>query len=224
MNLEELLRQLREIQNSYQPNQQTLDILKTKELVLVVGPSAVGKDYVIDEIVKTQDGTAKARTFTSRPRRDDDDDSSVEFIQHTEEQLLEIMELAKAGKLVNIAVHPSSKYVYGTRIESFPAAINLLPTLSTAVDSLLNVGFGRTSVMGIVATPEEWVKRFSSRYSEGADRAKRIVEASQSISWLTKHADSVSFMYNRQGAPIEYISDQETAHRLLRDMAGDLPS
>lgn len=216
--MDQLIQKLKEMQANYQPNETLRSQLADKTLVMVVGPSAVGKDYCIDQLVGKKPDHSKVRTFITREAREDDNLDQVELLPYDTASLQHIIDEATAGNLVNLAVHPSSSRIYGTRASSFPSKINYLPTLYSATTALDAAGFGSVRVFGVLSEPEEWMSRFNTRHTDEASRNKRLQEAIDSLHWLENNLSRVNFIYNQNGRAHQQLEPEEEITAIIKKM------
>lgn len=168
--------------------------LSTKTLVMLVGPSAIGKSTLMNEIIRERDDFAYVRSFTTRAPREGEQ-SHYSFIGAKEAQALRA-----TNRAITYFEHPTTHDVYGTTEKSYPGTFNLLDTLSGSVADYRKLPFKRTITIAITAPADEWRHWFLSRYSESTPEAeKRLKEATLSINWALNDPE-VYWINNNEGA------------------------
>jgi len=182
---------------SYQPNETVAKSIKDKSLVMLVAPTATGKSFLINEIVKQDTDFRVMPIFTTRDPRPDDDPRYFRILPHAETPLSQLLDDIDAKQVVQYAVHPTTKRIYGTTIEDYPGRFNLLATLSHAVAPLQKLPFASTHILGLVAEPTTWKQWFLTRYPQASDeRTKRVKEAVSSLEWLIAHDRDIHWVVN----------------------------
>ena len=156
-----------------------MEELSHKTLVMIVGPSAIGKSTLMNEIVRQNPVTyGYVKSFTTRARRPGET-AHYDFISKDD-----ALSLDRAGKTVTYFEHPTTHDLYGTTAASYVAPYNLLDTLSGSVKGYRNLPFVETRTISLTAPAEQWKQWFLARYPEPSDEAtKRLAEAKQSITW-----------------------------------------
>jgi guanylate kinase len=159
--------------------------LATKTLVMIVGPSAIGKSTIMEEVVRLNPDFSYVRSFTTRKKRPGEK-SHYKFMDRDT-----VIDIHQKRQTVTYFEHPTTHDIYGTTVESYPSSYNLLDTLSGAVQGYRDLPFKRTVTISLTAPSDEWQKWFLSRYPESSDEAtKRLDEAALSINWSLQDADS----------------------------------
>ncbi|RYX78462.1 hypothetical protein EON76_06230 [bacterium] len=190
---------LRSNQQTYLPSDTIRQELAKKTLIMVVGPSAIGKSTTMNTVVAKDDRFQRVSGFTSRAARPNDEPGMYRYV--TEDHYQQLQERIADRQLVQYAVSPVKDVVYGTEIGDYPGQYNLQDTWSSAVDNYRKLGFGEYKVVGLVADPLDWKKWFQTRFPQDdqAEALSRLTEAHQSLSWLlTQHANSVYWVKNRE--------------------------
>lgn len=181
---------------SYRPSEQTKQALGEKVLVMVVGPSAVGKSTIIDGVLSIQspDLCATGGSLTTRQRRHDD----PPHYQTADEGVTPALfrELALAGELTNYSV--VGQHVYGSAPESFPARYNFLPTLTDSVADNQRAGFRRTEIVYVLADAMQWHERLTQRIGDERFHS-RLSEALVSLDFAEANRESIHFVDNSDG-------------------------
>jgi guanylate kinase len=116
--------------NNYKPSQSVLERMSTISLLTTVGPSAVGKSYVMAALChKYPDQFKLVIDETTRPPRVYETEG-VDFIFRKEEDVLADLE---RGDLVQAAIGPNG-HIYSTRLQSYPFnATGVLALIPSAV-------------------------------------------------------------------------------------------
>jgi guanylate kinase len=172
---------------TYRPNAEVAARLSEKTLVMIVGPVAVGKTFVMRR-VREQDPTfSSVSVFTTREGRVSDEPGLFRLYPHTDVGVSELLDLIDKGEVVQYIVHPTTGRMYGTTLDDYQNQINMLPTLSGVVSSLKRLPFKSTVTIGLASQPAMWTQRLNLRYPNDKDPEKlqRIYEAISSLSWLT---------------------------------------
>lgn len=152
---------------------------------MIVGPSAIGKSTLMNEMVRMRDDFAYVRSFTTRSKRPGEA-SYYDFI--TRDQALTIRENDEA---ITYVEHPTTHDLYGTTVASYPKRYNLLDTLSGSVVKYRSLPFKSTITIAVTAEPNEWRQWFLSRYPEPSPEAeKRLIEAKSSIEWALEDSST----------------------------------
>lgn len=162
-----------------------MESLHHKTLVMIVGPSAIGKSTLMNEVVRQHPEFSYVRSFTTRAKRAGEE-SHYDFIDKTT-----ALGLKESGKTVTFFEHPTTGDIYGTTAASFPNRYNLLDTLSDTVAQYSLLPFKQAVTITLTAQPAEWQAWFLERYpAQTAEATKRLAEASLSINWSLNHPET----------------------------------
>lgn len=192
---------LRSNQQAYLPSNDIRQQIAKKTLIMVVGPSAIGKSTTMNNVIVKDSRFDRVSGFTSRDARPDDEPGMYRYITDNNHERMQ--QLITDRQLVQYAVSPVKDVVYGTELSDYPGHYNLQDTLYSAVDNYRKVGFGSYKVVGLVADPLDWKRWFQNRFTQDdqPEALSRLTEAHQSLSWLlTQHASSVYWVKNREMA------------------------
>lgn len=190
--VQERLNRARERETIYQPRDIVIDEISHKSLVMMVGPVAVGKSYIMNRIAQLDPDFMRSPVFTTREARPDDEPGMFRVQPHDDQSVSALLDQIEKGSVVQYAVHPTTDRLYGTLPADYPAAFNMLPVLSNVVDSLHKLPFKHTYVVGLVTTADAWKRWLNERYPTPSDeRTKRLKEAEQSLDWLLNAHDVV---------------------------------
>ena len=147
-------------------------------LVMLVGPSCIGKSTIMDALVSKDKRFSYVRSFTTRAQRSYQD-TSYNFI--SKEQASKLYE---NGEAITFLEHPTTGDIYGTTAESYATQFNILDTLSESVATYRSLPFKQTITISLTADPSDWQAWFYARYPEhNQEVTKRLEEAVLSISW-----------------------------------------
>lgn len=102
--------------------------------------------------------------------------------------------------MVQYAVHPKTKQIYGTDIENYPNTFNCKDILTHGVETFRNLGAERTITIGLVCEPTQWIRRINERYPDqsAADLQSRLGEASINFAWPLQDSET-HFVENNDG-------------------------
>lgn len=179
-----------------------------KTLVMIVGPSAIGKSTLMNEMVRLHEDFAYVRSFTTRLPRPGEQ-SHYDFIDRQTAD-----DLVASGQVVTHFEHPTTHDIYGTTADSYPAKFNLLDTLSNSVVSYRELPFADTLTIALTAPVDEWRQWFVDRYPKATPEAeKRLAEAALSIAWSLDD-DQTHWISNTDG---NITATAETAIALALD-------
>lgn len=226
-------------QVTYAPNAAISAQLQEKNLVMFVGPAAVGKSYLMNKIVDHDIDFGRVSVFTTRDARDDDEPGMFRYIPHDDANVTALLGKIQRGEVVQYAVHPTSGRIYGSEITDYAKPFNMLATLSGIVDSLRQLPFETTHVIGLAVDPDIWLQRFNSRPMTPDDRAKRLSEALVSLQWLLDmaHLQEITWVDNSsadESAALQAVIDAvkfnktgdklalRTAHSMLERLQKEL--
>lgn len=199
---ERRLDSLLEVQNNYRPNPDIAAQLKHTAVTMLVGASCEGKSTAMHAAAQLDRRFGITGTFTSRPAREDDE-GLYTYYEHNDAGLEPILARIERQQVVQYAVNPFTKQLYGSELADYHAQYNLTDVFSAAVDGLRQQGFGRSKVVTVISDPEAWLRRFEERFPPGDGRRKpRRDEAIQSFEWsLAQPAGQHFWVENIDGQP-----------------------
>jgi len=183
-------------QIAYTPNQAVASLLNEKNLIMFVGPAAVGKSYLMNRITEQDIDFGRVSVFTSREAREDDEPGMFRYIPHDDAHISQLLDKIDTGEVVQYAIHPTSGRIYGSEITDYAKTFNMLATLSGIVNSLRQLPFVTTRVIGLAVDPDIWLQRFNSRPMSTEERAKRLSEAIFSLEWLLANRQEIEWVDN----------------------------
>jgi ribose 1,5-bisphosphokinase PhnN len=177
-------------QDAYMPNATIAHELDAENLVMFVGPAAVGKSFLMNRLAEQDIDFGRVAVFTSRDARPDDESGMFRYIPHDDAHISQLLDKIDAGDVVQYAVHPTSGRMYGSEITDYTKPFNMLATLSDIVNPLRRLPFQTTRVIGLAVDPDVWLRRFYDRYVEPSEeQRKRLNEAVGSLQWLLDPAN-----------------------------------
>lgn len=169
----------------YQPGEQTVAILQTTPIALVVGISGAGKDTIVSRLLQTGEYRAVV-SYTTRPMRENSgvkEQNGVEYYFINFEQAAELID-----RKAYIEVKVYNDNVYGTTIDEVQKAHNegKIALNDVEVQGVAEYAALTPTVRPIFILPpsfEVWQQRLLARYgddqrshSEDIERRMRIAE------------------------------------------------
>ena len=170
----QFVKQLPRLVKNYKPSKEVLAKLNQLELLIIIGPTGVGKSTIIDQLgipYVISDTTRKARLG---------EQEGIDFFFRQDYQKL-IQELQK-GEFVQAAVDPSGE-LKATKADYYPAKGRVvMAVVADAVPTFRELGFKKTiSVFIVPPTYDEWMRRLKRRLLAEEELAKRLNEAKRSL-------------------------------------------
>jgi guanylate kinase len=197
----------------YSPSEAVCRELGRKVMVPIVGPTAVGKSTLMEQICELEPASFhRVQSFTTRDQRLGEPDDAYRFLKHTQATLDTLQTKVENGELVQIARHSKTGYLYGSELLDYPATYNVLDTLSTEVDTLRQLPFGYSTAIALTTDPESWTEWFMARYRHDPDvndAEKRLDEAYQSLQWSRDDRDimwAMNYPHDKQQGAKEIIA------------------
>lgn len=196
--LEEKVVWAERFQGRYEAKPEVKKRLAEITLVLVIGPTAIGKSYLIEHtIALNPEKFSLGGSITSRPPKAGDPSS-----YKTDVPIDNLISRIKQGDLVQYTVHQKSRQIYGLDLDSLPTQFVFLPTLSSSVEDFYRLGFGRVVPVGLITDGTTWSERLTQREEE-RDYTKRVQESIDSVEWLQAHQDHVPIFENGTGDVVQ---------------------
>lgn len=174
---------------NYEPSLETKEKLSRVSLGMLIGPSAVGKSFLINRLTEQDGRFSGMGVITTRAPRESDADN-YRFITPDE-----FAKLIESGELVQYEVHPTTGDLYGSDVESFASSWVVAPVLAKGIKPFQKAGFKSVEPIGIVSPASEWSARLAER-NVGEDLKKRLHEALLSIEWLRGHRFNTPILKN----------------------------
>jgi len=156
-----------------------MESLQDKTLIILVGPTAIGKSTLMNKVIRLHPEFGRVTGFTTRGPRPNDEPGQYRYLIKEE-----VERKIANNELVQYAIFPTTKQIYGTEILDYVKTYNIKDILANAVDSFRLLPFQKTITISLTAPAQEWRKWFLSRYPKPSDEAmKRLEEAKLSIEW-----------------------------------------
>ncbi len=168
--------------------------LKNKTIINLVGPSAVGKTSLINEIDSNYPDFSRVISYTTRKPRDGEPLDTYRFINADDADIDEL-----TNSSVQYDQFPGTDIVYGTQVTDYRNTFNLLDTLSSSVDTFRGLGFAACKQFIIVTSPMEWQERINTRKFSSEQQLNRYDEGIKSLEWSISEQDAVKWIYNQTG-------------------------
>jgi guanylate kinase len=195
MTREEFSAQLPELVKNYQPAADVLSQARNLELLMVVGPSGVGKTTLIQG-----SGLAYVPGDTTRTPRPEEKNGEDYYFRSDFDQIAQEIH---AGRFVQVAIGPGGDF-YSTKATSFPASgVATMAVLADVLPIFRNLGFKKT-ISAFVTPPsyDEWMRRLLIHRLSPEQFAKRIEEAKRSLE-LSLNDPEMHFIMNDEIDPAE---------------------
>jgi len=173
MTREEFLKAFPPLINSYKPTADFLERISKVSLLMIVGPSGVGKTTLTQ-----RSGITYVPGDTTRDPRPEEKEGIDYHFRRDYERVIEDM---KAGHFVQVAIGSGGDF-YATKASSFPesgwAAMSIV---ADVIPIFRRLGFQKT-VTAFITPPtyEEWIRRLDLHPATDEQRAKRIAEGRRS--------------------------------------------
>lgn len=172
MDKQTVVDRLRDLQSSYQPNDQVRNQLASLTLIAVVGPTGAGKSTVV-----RHSGLPFVIGDTTRaPREGEVQGRDYNFRTDLNNLVGEI----ENGEFVQFVIQRETE-IYGTRASSYPSTgVCAMSILASVIPVFKSIGFA--SVIPVYIVPPshtEWMKRISAHRDK--DLEARLLEAKESL-------------------------------------------
>lgn len=158
---------VRDLIQSYSPSQKTIDLLRQKQLVILAGITAAGKDTIIKELTRSGDYHDLV-TSTTRAPRANDGIMEVDGVDYHFLTMDQAVQKVKNREYVEVAVvHERINGLLASELQRAYDA-NKTPIIDVdvqGVDALERLS--QSSAISIFLLPpsyEEWVSRMKRRY------------------------------------------------------------
>jgi len=179
---------------TYVPNTEVVEGLARFTIVLVIGPTAVGKSYIIQKVIDSDpDRFSIAGTITTREGREGDPEN-----YRTDMDIDTLIERIKRGEIVQYDVHERTGQIYASDLQSYQTKIVLLPALASSVAQIEKVGFPNIIKVGLLAEGESWQSHLRERRG-GKDYADRLKESEDCVQWLGSQRFDIPILENEIG-------------------------
>ena len=204
----------------YEPNERVKKILSTRSIVPIIGPTASGKSSLIEMVCSLDYNCSNVTSFTTRPHRRGEDAGNYRFLRHNQETINQITAAMLEKELVQIAVHPTTSYLYGSDPSDYSQEYNLVDMLASAMPTIRKLPFEKCIPIAVAIEPEDWQQWFVERVAVEpnlADSVKRLAEAHASLEW-SLHDPDVKWVHNKKGKL------KESAECIIDILCDDRPS
>jgi guanylate kinase len=193
MTREEFHNQFPELKQNYKPNFDVSKHISQLTLLMVIGPSGVGKSTVMKQL-----GYTYVPSDTTRLKTESEIDGVDYIFRQDYDQLFKEIQ---DGQFVQFVVGPAGEF-YGTKDSSYPPfGIAMMAVVAKEIENFRSLGFGQT--ISAFITPQsfdEWMKRFDSyRSLTSGKREHRLIEGGQSLG-MSLSDDQTHFILNDQVA------------------------
>ena len=196
----EFLKILPGLIKEYQPTMDVLDKIHKLTLLMIIGPSGVGKTTIIDSL-----GLKFVPSDTTRPARADEQDGvDMNFRSDYDQVVSDI----RNGWFVQIALGASGD-IYATKDSSYPASgTAVMPVMADGIPIFRRLGFAKT--ISVFITPpdfDEWMRRMVNHPASEEERAKRLREARRSIEFALTDKEVHFILNDKVNAAVTQIKD-----------------
>jgi guanylate kinase len=174
-----------ERQASYSSLPEIRQAMAGAAIIAFVGPTAVGKSYLME-----RSGYPRVGTLTTRgPRPNDTDDYRYVSM---EEMLAKI----EAREVVQYGPNRHTRTIYASEPQDYNLdRPNVMDVLSSAMDKLQGqAGYGRVRALSVVTIVDTWEQWFRSRFEDSHPDviAGRLDEAEESLNWTIRNGSEPS--------------------------------
>lgn len=196
------LDQLYKDQDNYEPSLDIADQLAAKTIVMFVGATGEGKNRVMETVAELDERFRIAGNRTSRTPREDDDRTRYTYYQNSDEGLRPVFESIDQRRMVQYAVNPYSRLIYGSTLDDYAGEYNLKDVFSSAIADFRKLGFKQAIAITIISDPTVWLQRFEQRYPrDNPERQARRDEAIESFTWSLSQTQNHFWVQNIDGDP-----------------------
>jgi guanylate kinase len=188
MTRDDLIKALPELIRDYQAPAEVLAHISNIDLLMLIGPTGVGKTAVIKRL-----SIPYVPTDTTRPKRPDEIEGTDYFFRTDYDRI--VTEI-KNRQFVQVAIGPAGDF-YGTRVNVYPqVGLAVYAVVADVVPTFRKLGFNETT-SAFVTPPNflEWMDRIDKNNVESDQLSKRLEEAKRSFSFALNDPD-VHFILN----------------------------
>lgn len=180
------------VTTDYRPSEAVLKKLRGIDFVAIVGPTAVGKTTLINELVNRHPSVQLVVTDTSRPARPDERDG-VDYHFRSREAMLRLI---KERQYVNIAPSITGD-IYASHPDSYPReGTGIMAVWADAIPYFRTLPFASfTPVFVLPPHWKAWGARFIQRRYTPEQLRGRLLEAQESLSYAVSEQD-LAFVIN----------------------------
>jgi guanylate kinase len=189
-------------ESAYRPSPAIAEQLRAKTITMLVGASCEGKTTVMQTAAQLDPRFSISGRFTTREPRSGDNTALYTYYQNTDAGLQPLFERIEQRDVVQYAVNPYSKLVYGTDLNDYSTEYSMSDVFSSSVASVRQNSFKRVIVISIVGQPKSWLARFDERFPLGnPERRARRDEAIESFKWSLAQTADHYWIENIDGQP-----------------------
>jgi guanylate kinase len=188
-------------------------------LVVISGPSGVGKDTIIERLLKVDANLRYSISFTTRPKRD----YEVDGVHYSFVTKPKFEELIGRGELLEWAEY--NGYYYGTsrsRVEELQGK-SLDVILKIEVRGAEQVREKRPEGVFIFVAPPSMEVLLKRREDRGSDSEKDIEERQRLATWEMSFAEYYDYVVTNEDAQVA-ANDVMEIIRMERERRRDAPS
>jgi guanylate kinase len=209
MTREEFLKQLPELVRNYKPAFDVASHIKNLDLLMIIGPSGVGKTAIINRL-----NLKYIVSDTTREPRPDEKEGVDYFFRKDYDKIVEEM---KNGRFVQ-AVIDSGGDLKATSDSTYPkTGIAVMAVIAIVVPNFRDLGFRKT--FSVFITPpsfEEWMQRLDIHHLSAEQQALRLAEAARSFEFALNDKethfilnDDIEEAVNQTKNVLEGVVDQD---------------
>jgi guanylate kinase len=200
---------LPELVRNYQPASDVASHIKNLDLLMIIGPSGVGKTAIINRL-----NLQYIPSDTTRLPRSGEKEGIDFFFRQDYDQIIDEI---KNGRYVQVAVD-SGGDLKATRDSTYPqTGIAVMAVIASVVPNFRQLGFRKT--MSVFITPpsfEEWMQRLDVHELSAEQQALRLAEAARSFEFALNDKevhlilnDDIQDAVNQTKNVLEGIIDRE---------------
>jgi guanylate kinase len=201
MTREEFHKRFPELKRNYMPNVDVSRHVGQLTLLMMIGPSGVGKSAVMKQL-----GYSYVPSDTTRLQTESEIDG-VDYIFRQDYD--QIFREIQNGQFVQFIIGPAGEF-YGTKDSSYPSfGIAMMAVVAKEVENFRNLGFGQT--ISAFITPQsfdDWMRRFDSYRSLAPGKSeRRLVEGGQSLVLSLSDSQTHFILNDKIGDAVHQIQD-----------------
>ncbi len=183
---------------TYIPTEEVRAKLAEVTLVPLIGPVAVGKTTTMNFIEANYPSFGQCHGFTTRDLRPGEEPDTYRFLPHNHQTLENILYNMRRGELVQVAVHPTTRKIYGSNLEDYNKPFIMLDALATSIEDIERVGFGAVKPIVLITSTHDWQERLNQRMFNGGKKelADRLAEAMISLEWSLAQGSDIPWVVN----------------------------
>lgn len=191
-----------ERQNNYQPSNQVCREIGERILIMLVGPTAIGKTTIARQAKCLDEQFSFVKTITTRASRGPEDEDQFSCIERSDTNLSSLLNDIEQKRVVNYAIHPATSELYVTYPNGYSTTFCMLPVMASGIRQFEQLPFERIEVVGVIAEPMAWREWLNDRSesSSSDELMKRLHEAEQSLLWLINNGQNIKWLINSPGS------------------------